>query len=241
MKLLSAAVAATLLAGLVAGIPTFAEVQQKTAKIGKTTVQYKVILPKNYDSAKAHPAVLAFGGGPQTMDVVDRTIQRNWQKEAESRGYIVILPAAPDGVLFFEGGEKIFPEFLTKILADYRIADNKFDAAGMSNGGISAFHVAALHPQYFESITGFPGYLPEATPARLKNISKMCIKMYAGDLDTDWRDDMRKQASEFRAMGMNVKFSAEKGQHHLIGTLAGDGAARLFDGFDEARKGCAAK
>ena len=78
----------------------------------------------------------------------------------------MILPAAPDGVLFFEGGEKIFPEFITKLLADYKIQDNKFHSAGMSNGGISAFHVAASHPQYFVSITGFPGYLPEANAAR---------------------------------------------------------------------------
>ena len=42
--------------------------------------------------------------------------------------------------MFFEG-ERIFPEFLTKILADYKIADHHI--AGQSNGGISAFDVAA--------------------------------------------------------------------------------------------------
>jgi len=235
MNFLSAALAASM---LFASTSAFAEVQTKTAKIGKTTVHYKVVLPKGYDPAKAYPAILAFGGGPQTMDVVDRTLQRNWQKEAESRGYIVILPAAPDDVLFFEGGEKIFPEFIVKMLADYKIQDNKFHSAGMSNGGISAFHVAALYPQYFWSITGFPGYLPDATPARLKNISKMCINMYVGALDSGWREDMQKQSEEFSKMGMMVKFSAEKGQSHMIGTLTGDGAARLFNGFDEARHGC---
>ena len=238
MKLLPAALAA---AALLGNNSAFAEVQQKTAKIGKTDVHYKVILPKSYSPAQSYPAVLAFGGGPQTMDIVDRTIERNWQKQAESRGYIVILPAAPDGVLFFEGGEKIFPEFLVKMLADYKIQDNKFHSAGMSNGGISAFHVAASHPQYFESITGFPGYLPEANAARLKNISKMCINMYVGELDSGWREDMQQQSAEFRKLGMHVKFSAEKGQSHMIGTLAGEGAARLFDGFDEARKGCTAQ
>jgi len=235
MKLLSLTVTAAM---LVSSPAVFAEVQQKSAKIGKTMVHYKVILPKNYDSAKAYPAVLAFGGGPQTMEVVDRTIQRNWQKEAESRGYIVILPAAPDGVLFFEGGEKIFPEFIAKILADYKIQDNKLHSAGMSNGGISAFHVAASHPQYFVSITGFPGYLPEANATRLKNISRMCISMYVGGLDSGWKEDMEQQSTDFRKLGMNVKFSTEKGQSHRIETLAGDGAARLFNGFDEARKGC---
>jgi len=236
MRLLPAALAAAI---FLANLPAFAEVQEKTAKIAKTTVQYKVILPKNYDPAKTYPAVLAFGGGPQTMEVVDGTIHRNWQQEAESRGYIVILPAAPNGVLFYEGGEKIFPEFIIKILADYKIQDNKFHAAGMSNGGISAFHVAASHPEYFKSITGFPGYLLNPNAAGLKNISKMCIYMYVGELDGGWREEVQKQASDFRKMGMNVKLSSEKGQLHRIDTLSGAGAARLFDGFEEALNGCA--
>jgi predicted peptidase len=92
---------------LIAVSAVFAEVQNKTARIGTTTVHYKVVVPKEYGPAKAYPAVLAFGGGAQTMETVDLTLQRNWQKEAESRGYIVILPAAPDDVLFFQGGEKI--------------------------------------------------------------------------------------------------------------------------------------
>lgn len=241
MKLLPAGIAlAMLFVDFCAFVPVaLAEVRQKVAKIGKTAVEYKVILPNNYDPAKAYPAVLAFGGGPQTMEVVDRTIQRNWRKGAESRGYIVILPAAPGGILFFEGGEKIFPEFLTRILADYKIADNKFHAAGISNGGISAFLVASLYPQYFTSITGFPGYLLQPTAARMQNISKMCIHMYVGELDAGWLERVEEQVLEFRQMGMNVKFSAEKGQSHMIGTLTGAGAARLFDGFDQARHGCA--
>lgn len=39
-------------------------------------------------------------------------------------------------------------------------------------------------------------------------------------------------------MGMNVTFSVAKGQSHLIGTLACASAARLCNGFDEARHGC---
>ena len=136
--------------------PAAAEVLEKSKNIAGVTVHYKVVLPSHYDAAKAYPGVLAFGGGPQTMNIVDGAIQRNWRDEAERRCYIVVIPAAPDGQLFFEGGERIFPEFLTKILADYKIADNKFHIAGQSNGGISAFHVAASYPQYFGSVTGFP-------------------------------------------------------------------------------------
>jgi hypothetical protein len=53
-------------------------------------------------------------------------------QQAEQRGYIVIAPAAPDGDLFFEEGARVFPEFLTKILADYKILDGKFHVAEVS-------------------------------------------------------------------------------------------------------------
>jgi poly(3-hydroxybutyrate) depolymerase len=214
------------------------EVLDKTKKVGSTTVHYKVILPNQYDPAKAYPGVLAFGGGSQTMDMVESTIRRFWRQQAEQRGYLVVLPAAPDGVLFFEGGERIFPEFLNKILADYKIQDNKFHITGMSNGGISSFHVAALYPQYFRSITVFPGYLPEDTNERMQRISKMCINMYVGELDTGWLQDMQQQSAKFLAKGMNVQFAIEKGQGHVPATLAGDGAKRLFDHFDQANSGC---
>jgi poly(3-hydroxybutyrate) depolymerase len=215
-----------------------ADVLDKTAKIGGTTLEYKVILPKGYDPGKAYPAVLAFPGGPQTMDMVNGTLERNWREQAERRGYIVVIPAAPGGELFFEGGERVFPAFLTKLLADYKILDNKFHMAGVSNGGISAFHIAASYPQYFWSITGLPGFLEDATPARVRAISKMCINMYAGELDTSWADEERQQSAQFRAQGMNVQFSIEKGEGHVMRTLDGEGAGRLFDQFEQARKGC---
>src|SRR5579862_8120735 len=107
------------------------------------------------------------------MMTVDSVLDRNLRAEAEKRGYIVVAPAAPEGHLFFEGGERIFPDFLKMILSDYKIQENKFHIAGPSNGGIAAFHVAALNPQYFLSITAFPGYLWEETPAHIQAISKM--------------------------------------------------------------------
>ena len=221
-------------------LPLKGEVLEKSKKIGGTTVHYKVVLPKNYDANKAYPGVLGFGGGPQTMNVVDNVIARNFRDEAEKRGYIVVVPAAPEDDLFFEGGERIFPEFLKQILADYKIQDNKFHVAGPSNGGISSFHVASLNPEYFLSITAFPGYLWEETPAHIQAISKMCVNMFVGELDPmGWQPLMEKQAREFRAKGMTAQYTVEKGQPHRLETLAGANAGRLFDLFEQAKHGCA--
>jgi dipeptidyl aminopeptidase/acylaminoacyl peptidase len=221
------------------GPPLRGDVLEKTKVIGGITVHYKVVLPKNYDATKTYPGVLGFGGGPQTMDVVDRVIGRNFREEAEKRGYIVVVPAAPNDQLFFEGGERIFPEFLKQLLADYKIQDKKFHVAGPSNGGIAAFHVASLHPEYFLSITAFPGYLWEETPAHIEAISKMCINMFVGELDPmGWQPLMQKQTSEFRARGMTAQYTVEKGQPHRLDTLAGPNAGRLFDLFEQAKHGC---
>ena len=223
------------------GSPASADVQSKTATISGMKVNYKVVLPKNFDPAKAYPAVLAFPPGGQDMRLVDAGIDGNYRAQAESRGYIVVEPEAPNGTLFFEGGEKIFPAFVTKILGDYKIQDGKFNAAGNSNGGLSAFLIVSKYPQYFVSVTGFPGFLDDATPQTMAALGKMCIHMFAGELDSGWPEEMRGQADKLKAAGYNVTYSLEKGQPHVIRTLTGSGAARLFDQFDAARKGTCAK
>lgn len=201
----------------------------KTIEIAGVTVHYKVVLPKDYDAAKTYPAVLAFPPGSQGPDMVLTTLFRNWQPEAERRGYLVFIPAAPGGQLFSEGGARVFPEFLDRMLAEYRIRDNKFHIAGMSNGGISAFFIAASYPRYFVSVTGFPGYLPDPTPARIDALAKMCIHMLVGEFDEGWVEPMGEQAKQFRAKGFAVHFTIEKGENHVLGTLQGSGAARLYD------------
>src|ERR1700730_5314287 len=218
--------------------PLRAEVIEKTKEAGGTTVHYKIVLPNGYDSAKAYPAILALGGGPQTMNTLDNILNRNFRAEGEKRGYTVVAPAAPDGQLFFQGGDRIFREFLKMILEDYKIQDNKFHIAGPSNGGIAALHVAAANPQYFRSVTAFPGYMWEPSAAKLQAISKMCVFMYVGEDDPYlWHSEMKKEAEWLSAKGTVARYTVEIGEPHRMETLAGANAGRLFDGFEEAKKG----
>ena len=216
-----------------------ADVVEKTKQVAGFTVHYKVVLPAGYEASKAYPGIIALGGGPQTMNTVDGVLNRNLRAEAEKRGYIVVAPAAPDGELFFEGGARIFPEFLKAILADYTIQDGRFHIAGPSNGGIAAFHVAAANPQYFLSVTAFPGYMWQPSAARLQAIARLCVFMYVGENDDYmWHGEMKREAEFLRSKGTRARYQVEKGQPHRIETLAGAGAARLFDGFEEAKNGC---
>jgi predicted esterase len=223
---------------LLAGQSLLADTTLKHDDFAGVTLYYKVITPKDYDPAKQYPAVIAFPGGAQTMPMVDGMIARNLALQAQKRGYIVVVCAATAAGLFYEGGAVVFPAFLDKLLADYKIRGTKFHIAGISNGGKSSFHIAASYPQYFYSVTGFPGYLVDATDARIAALQGMCVNMHVGELDSGWLDTMQKQSMMFRAKGMKVRFTIEKGQGHVMTTLEGAGAGRLFDQFDEAARGC---
>jgi poly(3-hydroxybutyrate) depolymerase len=219
--------------------PVRADVIEGTKQVGGTAIHYKAVLPNHYDPATAYPAILALGGGPQTMDRVDSILDRNFRAEAEKRGYIVVAPAAPDGEYFFDTADRIFPRFLQMIQADYKIRDNKFHIAGPSNGGIAALHLAAANPQYFLSVTAFPGYMWKPSTAKLRAISKLCVFMYVGEFDPYmWHDEMKQEAEFLRANGTHARYTVEAGQPHRLETLAGPNAARLFDDFEAAAGGC---
>ena len=190
-------------------------------RVAGTTVSYKLVLPDGYDADKEYPAILVFGGGPQTMNTIEGALARNFQAEAEQRGYIVIGPAAPDGDLFFYDGDRIFPEFLDNILAAYKIEGRKFHVAGPSNGGIAAMHVAAAHPTYFFSATAFPGYLWQSTEAKLRKLEGICAYFYVGEHDEyRWHGEMEREAR------ISASARQRRGVHRREGPAAPDRDAR---------------
>jgi poly(3-hydroxybutyrate) depolymerase len=223
-----------LAAGLAAGTAK-AEILSKSDGFGGPQVEYKTLLPPGYDPAKAYPVVLVFTGGAQGLQAAENTLKVDWQAEAEKRGYIVISPAAPNGELFFQEGDKVFPAFLDKIRKDYKVA-GKIHIAGHSNGGLSAFHIAGKYPQYFSTVTGYPGLWqdnPEADPpAALKG---MCLYMHAGDMDPDWRDAMAQQAKEMSGAGFRIKFTVEPNSTHRLKAAELGLSKRLFDEIESCR------
>jgi hypothetical protein len=219
--------------------PALAAVLDKTAVIDGMKVEYQVVLPNNYDPKKAYPAILGFPPGEQCYDLVICMVDSVWTEWAEKLGYIVIEPAAANGdQRYFENGAKIFPKFFDVIEHDYKIEGGKYHIAGISAGGTSAFWIAALYPEKFWSVTGFPGSLRDDTPERLDKFAGMCVYMWVGELDQDkTKQTMQQQAAAFRSRGQKPFFKIVKGQEHQIASLSFAGAKPLFDQFARARKG----
>lgn len=237
--IINAGILATLFTTMLAAVPASADTQQLETRVAETRVEYKIILPDGFDPGKDYPGVLIFDGGPQTMRTIDSILSRGFRRLAETRGYIVVAPSAPNDALFFRGGERIFPAFLDELIADYNIRGNKFHVAGPSNGGIAAFHVAALHPGYFYSVTAYPGHMWQATPEKLESMADLCVFTYIGENDEyRWHDKMRSEIAFLDSLGTIAEFTLEVGQSHRLTSLAGSNANRLFENFERAEKGC---
>jgi poly(3-hydroxybutyrate) depolymerase len=222
---------------LVAGAgPVRAELVEKTGRYGGLSLTYKVLLPPGYDAAKTYPVVLVFTGGPQQLRGAENTVNTDWRAEAEKRGYVVISPATPNGNLFFEDADRVFPDFLDAILRDYKVRGGKLHVAGHSNGGLSAFHVAAKYPQYFLTVTGYPGlFQSESNPARIDVLKPMCLFMHVGDQDPSWAGAMQQQFERLQKQGFKIRYAVEKNQVHRLKAAEINLSQRLFDQIEDCR------
>jgi hypothetical protein len=62
--------------------------------------------------------------------------------------------------------------------------------------------------------------------------------MNVGERDDDWVETMLWQAQQFTEAGARVSLWVEPDQDHVMRSLTGSGAARLFANFDDAEAGC---
>ena len=213
-----------------------AEMIEKSGRFGGLDVTYKVILPNGYDASRTYPLVLVFTGGGQQLRGAENTLKADWQAEAERRGYIVVSPGSPDGSLFFEAGDRIFPEFLEMIRRDYRVPLGAMHVAGHSNGGLSAFHIAAKYPAFFTTVTGYPGLLDGENLGRIQRLKPMCVFMHVGEQDAGWMAAMQRQAQTLQDQSFSVRYTVEKNQVHRLRAQDTDLSKRLFDQIESCRR-----
>ena len=100
------------------------------------------------------------------------------------------------------------------------------------------------YPLYHQQ-SARPSHSPDHTTngwgifAKLRALSKMCVFMYVGEFDPyRWHGEMQWEVEYLRSQGTLARYTVEKDQPHRLDTLAGANAGRLFDGFEETKKGC---
>jgi len=193
-----------------------AEVLDKTENIAGATVHYKVILPNAYNPGKAYPAVLAFPGGPQNHGYCRGHCRAELARAARTPGlHRNCTGRAQRPIILRRGGRQSLSGILDQTSRRFQDSGQQVSYCCV----VSAVFLVCDWPS---------GYLPDANLARVHALAKMCINMYAGEMDTAWLEAEKAQAAQFRAQGFIVEFSEEKGQGHVMRTLEGPDAVRLF-------------
>ncbi len=186
-------------------------------------LSYALGLPGNFDPAKPYPLLLALPPGRQDREMVAASMRRYWGKQATRRGWIVVSPVAPDGKLFFRGGESTLPALMRQLRIDFKIEGNRFHLAGSSNGGRSAFRLATRFPYQFQTLTVLPGYPPEPEDAALlANLRNLSVRMFAGGEDRHWVTETEKTVATLRALEIDVQSKVFPGEGHVPPSLDGD-------------------
>jgi len=195
-----------------------------------TTVEFAVALPPGYEPGTPAPVMLALPPGPQTKPAVSQGLRDYWAEEAGRRGWVVVSPAAIDGTLYFGGAEKVIPELLRHITATFNPPGTKIHLSGISNGGLSAFHIATQHPTRFSSLTVYAGFPPNKNGWRwLDRLKNMRVAMFVGEEDTYWKDKMDILKAAFDQLGQDVYYEVLPKTGHILRPLKGEAAARVFD------------
>ncbi|MBI3241752.1 MAG: hypothetical protein HYZ49_05605 [Chloroflexi bacterium] len=197
-----------------------------------TKMEYAIALPDNFDSQKEYPILLALPPGGQGKDLVQALLDRYWA-EGINRGWVVLSPAAPGGVLFFSGSERLIPEFLAETARTYKPEGGQYHLAGISNGGLSAFRIIGNNPELFKSLLVLPGFpQTEADQQKLSSLVNIPVAMFVGGEDTGWLEAMQDTEKTLTQLGGKVTLKVLPGEGHILESLT---AGELFDLLESFR------
>ncbi|HEY0518594.1 MAG TPA: alpha/beta hydrolase-fold protein [Ilumatobacteraceae bacterium] len=199
-----------------------------------TAIDYVMLVPPGRATGQPGKVLLTFPPGGQDPQVTERVVEDKFHDEAVARGWVVVSPAAPTTGLFYENkSAALVPELLDHIAAEYPPEGGKFDLAGVSNGGLSAFKAALSFPDRFRSLVVFPGYSQDGgDDPNLSKLKDIGVSMFVGGDDSGWRQASEQTEATLKGLGYTVELHVVPGEPHIIASLTG---ADLFDAIERVR------
>jgi enterochelin esterase-like enzyme len=199
-----------------------------------TTIDYVLLVPAGRELGQPGKVLFTFPPGGQDLDLTTRIVEDRWRDEALARDWVVVSPAAPKTGLFYsDASAALVPELLDKIAADYPPENGRFDLAGVSNGGLSAFKAALSYPDRFRSLVVFPGYSQDGgDDPNLSKLKDIGVGMFVGSEDSGWRTASEQTEQTLKDLGYTVELHVVEGEGHIIESLTG---ADLFDAIERVR------
>lgn len=206
----------------------------KTIRLSNgSNLMFYTLLPEVYYDSLTYPVVLAFPPGDQANSDAEWLLNRFFIQHSVQRYWVVVSPVAPGGDLFHEGNAFLIDEFLDSLIATFNPEGFDFHLAGVSNGGKSAFRAALDHPTYFQSLTVFPGYPPEADDfANLDQLQNMDITLVVGGQDDAvWTSNVEKTNHVLDSLGIQNNYKIYPTDGHVLQTFDTDSLFMVLESY----------
>lgn len=206
------------------------------------TLDYLLVLPVGFDPSKAYPVLLALPPGDQTRSMAESALERYWEAEAASRGWVVVAPFAPepaarggkDRKSFHNGLERALPFLLDEVAKSVTFEGGRAHLAGVSHGGKSAYRAATEYPTRFLSLTVLPGFPPDdRAELGLRSLKALPggVSAYVGDNDPNWLSESRRTKQKLDAYGVKNTLEVWPASGHVVNIRP----LELFDMLDRKR------
>ncbi len=116
------------------------------------TLDFLVALPEGFDPVRPHPVFIVFPEDQQDLAEA-REALAFWRDAADERGWILISPVAPRGILFHRGAYMVFRPIADHLREILPVQGDGFHLAGGSVGAYSAYQVGMFHNRDVVSLT----------------------------------------------------------------------------------------
>lgn len=185
--------------------------------IDGTTIDYVTSVPEGFEIGDGAPLLLAFPPGGQDLGLTESLVAGTYGPEARRLGWVVISPAAPAGVRYFDGSEALVPGFLDWVESWVTPEGGAPHVAGVSNGGISTFRYAALNQDRVQSMIAFPGFPRSAADQdALAELTDVPIRLFVGANDTRWVELAEDAVASSTAVGGDIELTVFAGEGHVM-------------------------
>ena len=193
------------------------DVIELTKEVDHSTVHYKVVLPNGYDPAKAYPAILALGGGPQTMNSRYHPVAQLPRGGREAR-YIVIAPAASERGAVFPGWRSHLSGLSGSDSQGLQDSGRQVSYRDRPTAGLRRFiwqRPLRMLPQRDR----LPRIHVGAHDRQAAGDLNMCVSCMSANTTSMWHDEMAEEVRFLRPRDRRPLYR-RKGQPHGLATLA---------------------
>jgi predicted esterase len=162
-----------------ADVPKGWQIFTHTGSDGKAR-PYHVYIPKGYDPARKHAAIVQLHGGVSRADLLPEAALKQMRadvKDADQYGWIQIIPLGQRGATWFDrvGMANVLAQLAT-VKRRYNVDEDRVFLGGFSDGGSGSLIMGLYHPTPWAGLIALSGSITvgvvapdEAFPANLSN------------------------------------------------------------------------